>query len=53
MRVTEEMYLALFRGITDAQDMLPAKLENAPVMERLTRALREAESIYADMDDDD
>lgn len=52
MKVTEEMYLALLRGIADAQDMLPAKLENAPVMERLTQALQEAERIYADMDDD-
>ena len=40
------MYMLLFHGITDALELLPARLENAPVCEALSKALRDAEEQY-------
>ena len=39
------MYLTLFHGIVEAQELLPAIPENIPTAQRLTVALREAEEI--------
>lgn len=40
------MYPTLFRGIVEAQALLPLRPENSPAAERLTTALRDAEEIY-------
>ena len=40
------MYMLLFHGITDARELLPARLENAPACEALSKALRDAEEQY-------
>lgn len=40
------MYMLLFHGITDALELLPARLENAPACEALSKTLRDAEEQY-------
>ena len=40
------MYMRLFPGITDALELLPVQLDNAPACEALSRALRDAEEQY-------
>lgn len=44
--VWKSMYLTLFRGIVEAGELLPIRLENAPAQERLNRALLDAEELY-------
>lgn len=42
----KQMYLTLVSGIVDATNLMPVILENAPVQERLNKALRDAEEFY-------
>ena len=46
--IWKKMYLTLVSGIVDATNLMPVLLENAPVQERLNKALRDAEEIYVD-----
>ena len=45
------MYMLLFHGITDALELLPARLENAPACEVLSKALRDAEEFVQQLRD--
>ena len=43
MQVTEEMYLAVVRGLLEAEELLPQTRQTRPAVRRMHRALREAE----------
>ncbi len=46
MQVTEEMYLAVVRGLLEAEELLPQTRQTRPAARRMHRALREAEELY-------
>ena len=46
MQVTEEMYLAVVRGLLEAEELLPQTRQTRPAVRRMHRALREAEELY-------
>lgn len=45
MQVTEEMYLAVVRGLLE-EELLPQTRQTRPAVRRMHRALREAEELY-------
>ena len=46
MQVTEEMYLAVVRGLLEAEELLPQTRQTRPAVRRMHRALREAEELF-------
>lgn len=46
MQVTKEMYLAVVRGLLEAEELLPQTRQTRPAVRRMHRALREAEELY-------
>lgn len=44
--MTEEMYLAVVRGLLEAEELLPQTRQTRPAVRRMHRALREAEELY-------
>ncbi len=46
MQVTKEMYLAVVRGLLEAEELLPETRKTRPAVRRMHRALQEAEELY-------
>lgn len=46
MQVTKEMYLAVVRGLLEAEELLPQTRQTRPAVRRMHRALQEAEELY-------